>query len=350
MTAQTTLEKIHIRVGRTGALNPWAQLAPVQVGGVTVSSATLHNEEDINRKDIREGDRVIVQRAGDVIPQVVGPVLPHPKGTKRFRMPANCPLCGVAIVKPEGEVMHRCPNRACPSRGLETLVHWVQAAMDIEGVGEQFVWKLWNEGLLRSMPDLYRLTAEKLQELEGYGEISARNAIEAIQASKAQPFFRVLLGLNIPKVGWVMARNLALHFGDVDSLMKATPEELEEVEGIGPDRAELIAEWFADEENRKLVEELRSLGLQMQAGEAERPIEGRLSGRQYVITGTLESWSREEAKVALEALGAKVSDSVSGKTSGVVVGESPGSKLQKAQKLGVPVMSEDDLRKLLREA
>jgi DNA ligase (NAD+) len=222
--------------------------------------------------------------------------------------------------------------------------------MDIEGVGEQFVWKLWNEGLLRSMPDLYRLTAEKLQELEGYGEISARNAIEAIQASKAQPFFRVLLGLNIPKVGWVMARNLALHFGDVDSLMKATPEELEEVEGIGPDRAELIAEWFADEENRKLVEELRSLGLQMQAGEAERPIEGRLSGRQYVITGTLESWSREEAKVALESLGAKVSDSVSGKTSGVVVGESPGSKLQKAQKLGVPVMSEDDLRKLLREA
>jgi DNA ligase (NAD+) len=347
MSAQTTLEKIHIRVGRTGALNPWAQLEPVQVGGVTVSSATLHNEDDINRKDIREGDRVIVQRAGDVIPQVVGPILPHAKGTKPFRMPAECPLCGAAIVKPEGEVMHRCPNRACPSRGLETLVHWVQAAMDIEGVGEQFVWKLWNEGLLRSMPDLYRLTPEQLQELDGYGEISSKNAVDAIQTSKAQPFFRVLLGLNIPKVGWVMARNLASHFGTVDRLMAATQPELEEVEGIGPDRAELIAEWFADEENRALVEELRSLGLQMQAGEAERPVEGPLSGRQYVITGTLEGWSREGAKAALEELGARVSESVSGKTTGVVVGESPGSKLQKAQRMGVPVLSEDDLRDLL---
>jgi len=347
MSAQTKLERIHIRVGRTGALNPWAQLEPVQVGGVTVSSATLHNEDDINRKDIREGDMVIVQRAGDVIPQVVGPVLPHPAGTKPFRMPEKCPLCGVGIVKPEGEVMHRCPNRACPSRGLETLVHWVQAAMDIEGVGEQFVWKLWNEGLLRSMPDLYRLTPEQLQELDGYGEISSRNAVEAIQASKEQPFFRVLLGLNIPKVGWVMARNLAQHFGSVDRLTAATQPGLEEVEGIGPDRAELIAEWFADEENRKLVEELRSLGLQMRAGEAERPVEGPLTGRQYVITGTLDGWSREEAKAALEELGAKVSESVSGKTTGVVAGESPGSKLGKAQKLGVPVLSEDDLRELL---
>jgi DNA ligase (NAD+) len=347
MSAQTKLEKIHIRVGRTGALNPWAQLEPVQVGGVTVSSATLHNEDDINRKDIREGDTVIVQRAGDVIPQVVGPVLPHPKGTKPFRMPESCPLCRTGVVKPEGEVMHRCPNRACPSRGLETLIHWVQAAMDIEGVGEQFVWKLWNEGLLRSMPDLYRLTPDQLQELDGYGEISSRNAIESIQASKAQPFFRVLLGLNIPKVGWVMARNLALHFGTVDALMRATQAELEEVEGIGPDRAELIAEWFADEENRKLVDELCSLGLQMQSGEAERPAEGPLTGRQYVITGTLEGWSREQAKAALEELGAKVSESVSGKTTGVIVGENPGSKLQKAQRLGVAVLSEEDLRALL---
>ncbi len=347
MAAQTKLERIHIRVGRTGALNPWAELQPVQVGGVTVSTATLHNEEDINRKDIRERDTVLVQRAGDVIPQVVGPVLPHPRGTKPFRMPTNCPLCDVEIVKPAGEVMHRCPNRACPSRGLETLIHWVQAAMDIEGVGEQFVRRLWDHGLLRSMPDLYRLTVEQLRELDGYGDISAGKAIESIQASKTQPFSRVLLGLNIPKTGWVMARNLALHFGAVDALMRATPGDLEEVEGIGPDRSELIAEWFADAENRKLVEELRSLGLQMEAGEAERPVEGPLSGRQYVITGTLESWSREEAKTSLEALGAKVSDSVSGKTSGVIVGESPGSKLQKAQKLGVPVLSQKDLSELL---
>jgi DNA ligase (NAD+) len=348
MAAQTKLRKIHVRVGRTGALNPWAELEPVQVGGVTVSNATLHNEEDINRKDIREGDTVIVQRAGDVIPQVVGPVLPHARGSKPFRMPKRCPLCDAEIVKPEGEVMHRCPNRACPSRGLETLIHWVQAAMDIEGVGEQFVRRLWDQGLLRSMPDLYRLTPEQLEELDGYGEISSRNAVEAIQASKTQPFSRVLLGLNIPKVGWVMARNLARHFGAVDALAAATPEELLEVEGIGPDRAELIAEWFADDENRRLVEELRELGLQMTAGEAERPVEGTLTGHQYVITGTLERWSREEAKTALESLGAKVSDSVSGKTTGVVVGESPGSKLAKAEKLGVRILSEDDLAELLR--
>src|SRR5262245_45558091 len=342
MTATTTLRHIHIRVGRTGALNPWAELEPVQVGGVTVSNATLHNEDDINRKDIREGDTVIVQRAGDVIPQVVGPVLPHAKGSRRFRMPAKCPLCGTEIVKPEGEVMHRCPNRACPSRGLETLIHWVQAAMDIEGVGEQFVRRLWDKRLLRSMPDLYRLTPEQLMELDGYGEISSQKAIESIAASKTQPFGRVLFGLNIPKTGWVLARNLARHFGSVDALLQASPEDLAEVEGIGPDRAELIAEWFADEENRALVEELRSLGLQMTAGEAERPVEGPLTGNQYVITGTLEEWSRDEAKTALEALGAKVSDSVSKKTTGVVVGESPGSKLAKAQKLGVPVLSEDD--------
>ena len=218
LTAQTRLNKISIRVGRTGALNPWGQLEPVVVGGVTVSNATLHNEDDINRKDIREGDTVIVQRAGDVIPQVVGPVLPHAKGSKRFRMPARCPLCDAEIVKPEGEVMHRCPNRACPSRGLETLIHWVQAAMDIEGVGEQFVRRLWDEGLLRSMPDLYRLTAEQLMELDGYAEISARNAVESIALSKERPFHRVLFGLNIPKVGWVMAENLARHFQTVDRL------------------------------------------------------------------------------------------------------------------------------------
>jgi DNA ligase (NAD+) len=348
MTAQTRLVRIHIRVGRTGALNPWAQLEPVEVGGVTVSTATLHNEEDINRKDIREGDEVIVQRAGDVIPQVVGPVLPHKPGTKPFRMPERCPLCDTPVVKPEGEVMHRCPNPRCESRGLETLIHWVQAAMDIEGVGEQFVRRLWSEGLLRSMPDLYRLTADRLMQLEGYGEISANHSIAAIEASKERPFSRVLLGLNIPKVGWVMARNLARHFGSVDALLEATQEQLEEVDGIGPDRAELIAEWFSDEDNRRLVTELRGLGLRFEAGEAERPVEGPLNGSAYVVTGTLESFSREEAKAALEALGARVSDSVSSKTSGLIVGEEPGqSKLTKAQRLGVPLLTENDLRDLL---
>ena len=348
MTAQTRLVKIHVRVGRTGALNPWAQLEPVMVGGVTVTTATLHNEEDINRKDIREGDTVIVQRAGDVIPQVVGPVLPHAEGAVPFRMPARCPLCGVEVVKPEGEVMRRCPNRACPSRGLETLIHWVGAAMDIEGVGEQFVRRLWSEGLLRSMPDLYRLTPGQLVEIEGYAEISAAQAVDAIQRSKGQPFHRVLFGLNIPKVGWIMARNLARHFGSVDALMEASQERLEEVDGIGPDRAELIAEWFADEDNRRLVGELRTLGLRFEAGEEERPVEGPLTGKTYVITGTLVRYSREQAKAALEKLGARVSDSVSKKTAGVVAGESPGSKLEKAQALGVPILDEAALELLLR--
>ena len=350
MTAQTTLEKIAIRVGRTGALNPWGILEPVEVGGVTVSRATLHNEEDINRKQIREGDLVIVQRAGDVIPQVVGPAGAHRKGTKEFRMPSHCPLCGAEVVKPDGEVMHRCPNRACPSRGLETLINWVTAAMDIEGVGEQFVRRLWDLGLLRSMPDLYRLTLEQLLELDGFQERSATNVLGSIEASRRQPFSRVLFGLNIPDVGWVTAQNLARHFGSVDRMLAASQEEIQEVDGIGPDRAESIAEWFSDEQNRTLVQELRELGLVFEVGEAERPIEGPLTGSQYVLTGTLEAFTREEAAAALAALGAKVSDNVSKKTTGVIVGENPGSKVAKAEKAGVPILSEADLRELVKDA
>jgi DNA ligase (NAD+) len=348
MTAQTKLVKIHIRVGRTGALNPWAQLEPVEVGGVTVSQATLHNEEDINRKDIREGDVVIVQRAGDVIPQVVGPVLPHRRGTKTFRMPERCPLCDAEIVKPEGEVMHRCPNPRCPSRSVETLINWVMAALDIEGVGELMVRRLWKEEIVTTIPGLYRLTKEQLLQLEGFGEISASNAIAAIEVSKAKPFSRVLFGLNIPDVGWVTAQNLARHFGSIDALLDASVEDLLEVEGIGPERAEGIAGWFAEEGNRALVEELRELGLTLEAGEAERPVRGPLSGETYVVTGTLEGFSREEARAALEAKGAKVTDSVSKKTTGLVVGEEPGgSKVTKAQRAGVPMLTEDDLKKLL---
>ena len=348
MTAVTRLNKIAIRVGRTGALNPWAMLEPVEVGGVVVSRATLHNEEDINRKQIREGDDVIVQRAGDVIPQVVGPAGRHRKGTKEFRMPAQCPLCGADVVKPEGEAMHRCPNRACPSRGLETLNNWVMAAADIDGVGEQTVWRLWETGLVRSLPDLYRLTAEQLMELDGFGEISAGAAIAAIEASKAIPFSRVLFGLNIPDVGWVTAQTLARHFGTVDALMQATQEELVEAEGIGPERAEAIAEWFRDDDNRALVEELRGLGLRFELGDEDKPVEGPLTGQTYVITGTLESMTREDAAAALEALGAKVGNSVSSKTTALVVGEDPGkSKLTKAEKAGTPQIGEQDLLKLL---
>ena len=346
MTARTKLDKIAIRVGRTGALNPWAMLEPVQVGGVTVSRATLHNEEDINRKDIREGDLVIVQRAGDVIPQIVGPAGPHAKGTKPFRMPEKCPLCGTKVVKPEGEAMHRCPNRACPSRGLETLINWVQGPADIDGVGEQLMRRLWQLELVRSLPDLYRLTKEQLLELEGFQEKSASNAIEAIERSKRTPFSRVLLGLNIPDVGWVTAQNLARHFGSIDRIAEASPEEIEEVEGIGPERAEAIAEWFSDSENLRLVGELREF-LRLEAGPEERPVEGPLTGSTYVITGTLEGFSRDEARKALEAKGAKVADSVSKKTTGVIAGEEPGSKLGKAQKAGVPILDEQALKRLL---
>ncbi len=351
LTAVTRLKKIMIRVGRTGALNPWALLEPVEVGGVTVSRATLHNEEDINRKGIREGDDVIVQRAGDVIPQVVGPAGPHRRGTQQFRMPTHCPLCGTEIVKPEGEAMHRCPNRACPSRGLETLINWVEGPADVDGVGEQTIRTLWEKGLVRSLPELYRLQKEQLLELDGFAEISATNAIEQIESSRTRvPFSRVLLGLNISGIGWVLAQNLARHFETIDRLVAATPEEIAEVEGFGPDRAEAVAEWFADEENRALVDELRSLGLNFELSAEERPREGPLTGSTYVITGTLERFSREDAKARLEALGAKVTDSVSAKTTGLVVGEEPGaSKLTKARKAEVPILSESDLVALLGE-
>jgi DNA ligase (NAD+) len=349
MTATTRLNKIAIRVGRTGALNPWAMLEPVEVGGVTISRATLHNEEDINRKDIREGDDVIVQRAGDVIPQIVGPAGGHRKGTRRFKMPTHCPLCGVEIVRPEGEVMHRCPNRACPSRGLETLNNWVMSAADIEGVGEQLVRRLWDLGLLRSLPDLYRLTKEQLLELDGFQEKSATNVISSIEASKQIPFRRVLYGLNIPDVGWVTAQNLARHFGSVDRLAAAAQEDITEVEGLGPERAEKIVEWFAEEDNKRLVDELRELGLRFESGEEDRPPEGPLTGQTYVITGTLEGWSRDEAQAELETRGAKVTGSVSKKTTGLIVGEEPGaSKLTKAQSSGVPLLDEAALARLLR--
>jgi DNA ligase (NAD+) len=283
-----------------------------------------------------------------VIPQIVGPAGAHQRGTKPFKMPKKCPLCGTNVIKPQGEAMHRCPNRACPSRGLETLINWVQGPADIEGVGEQLIRRLWDLGLVRSLPDLYRLTKEQLLDLEGFQERSASSAIAAIERSKETPFYRVLLGLNIPDVGWVTGQNLARHFGTVGRITGASQEQIQEVDGIGPERAEAIAEWFSDKENLGLIEELKHQGLRFAAGPEERPVEGPLTGSTYVITGTLESMSRDEARKALEAKGAKVADSVSKKTTGVIAGESPGSKLAKAEQLGVPVLDEAELKKLLR--
>ncbi|MFQ5426399.1 MAG: helix-hairpin-helix domain-containing protein [Gaiellales bacterium] len=328
----------------------WAELEPVEVGGVTVSNATLHNEEDINRKDIREGDRVVVQRAGDVIPQVVGPVLPHAGGSKPFRMPACCPLCGTAIIKPEGEATHRCPNRDCPSRGLETLIHWVgQSVADIEGVGEQLIRRLWRLELVRSVPDLYDLTAELLIDLDGFQERSARNVVAAIERSKEQPLGRVVFGLNIPGVGAVMADALASEFRSAAALGAATSDRIQEIDGIGPERADAIVEWFAYAENRRLVERLAAAGVNLEAREPGAP-ETPLSGQTYVLTGTLESWTRVEAKDALQRLGARVTDSVSSRTTAVIAGEAGGSKLAKAEQLGVPVLDERALARLLERA
>jgi DNA ligase (NAD+) len=266
-------------------------------------------------------------------------------------MPANCPLCGAEIVRAEGEVMHRCPNPACESRGLESLINWVMAAADIEGVGEQLVRRLWALGLVRSIPELYRLTKEQLLELDGFQEKSATNVIESIAASCDTPFHRVLFGLNIPDVGWVTGQNLARHFGNVDALAKASQEEIQEVEGIGPERATAIAEWFADDANLKLIDELRELGLRLESGDELKPVEGGLTGQTYVITGTLERWTREQAAAELEARGAKVAGSVSKKTAGVIAGEEPGAtKLNKARETGVPILDEAALAKLLDES
>jgi DNA ligase (NAD+) len=263
-------------------------------------------------------------------------------------MPRKCPLCGTNVVKPEGEAMHRCPNRNCPSRGIETLNNWVMAAADIEGVGEQLARRLWDLGLVRSVPDLYRLTKEQLLELDGFQEKSASNVIDSIARSKEIPFYRVLFGLNIPDVGWVTAQTLARHFGSIDALARASQEDIQEVEGMGPLRAESIADWFAEQDNLRLVEEIRGVGLNLESGDELAPVEGPLTGNTYVITGTLESMTREEAAAELELRGAKVAGSVSKKTTAVVVGEEPGgSKFNKARQLGTPLLDEAAFSELL---
>jgi DNA ligase (NAD+) len=349
-TAVTKLVEIGVNVGRTGNLIPFAILEPVQVGGVTVSRATLHNEEDLARKDIREGDQVVVMRAGDVIPQVVSPVTQRRTGKERpYKPPARCPQCGTKTVKPEGEVWTRCPNRYdCPGQIVQALKHFVsRGAMDIDGFGEKLVYRFYEEGLVRSLPDIYRMTVERLEPLEGFQRKSAENLVGAIERSKEQPFQRVLYALGIPGIGYVNARALAAHFRTIDRLTEATPEEIEEVEGIGPVLAGTISETLAEPRNRKLIEELREAGLQLESGEPEGVEERPLEGKTFVLTGTLESMSREEATARIEELGGKVTGSVSGRTDYVVAGENPGSKLDQARKLDRPVIDEAELEQLL---
>ncbi len=349
-TRTTRLLDIQINVGRTGALNPFAILEPVEVGGVIVKLATLHNEDDIRRKDIRVGDTVIVQRAGDVIPQVVGPVPElRPAGTVEFSMPSTCPLCGTAVEQAGGEVKHRCPNRNCPSRGLEGLKHFVsRGAMDIEGVGEKLVARLWDLGLVRRPGDLYRLTTDQLLVLDGFKERSAANVVDAIEASKERPFSNVLFGLGIRHVGDVTSLVLARAFGSIDALMAASVEEVSAVEGIGPVIGSAVVEWFADEDNRAAVEELRAAGVRLSADleAAAAPAGTALDGLTFVITGTL-SRPRAEFENLIAANGGKVVSSVSKKTSYLLAGGEAGSKLAKATELGIPVLGEAGLAALI---
>jgi DNA ligase (NAD+) len=349
-TAVTKLEKIGVNVGRTGNMIPWAMLEPIQVGGVTVVKATLHNEEDIERKDIREGDQVVVMRAGDVIPQVVSPITQRRTGKeKKYRPPKKCPACGTPTVKPEGEVWTRCPNRYdCPGQTLQALKHFTsKGAMDIEGFGEKLVYRFYDEGIVRSLPDIYALTVEQLEQLDGFQRRSAENLIGSIESSKAQPFNRVLYALGIPGVGYVNARALAAHFGSIDNLMKASAEEIEAVEGMGPILARVTCETLAEPRNKELIAELRKVGLQLEQAATGRA-GGALAGRTFVLTGTLEDMSREQATARIEELGGKVTGSVSSKTDYVVAGENPGSKLDRARELERPVIDEAELARMLR--
>jgi DNA ligase (NAD+) len=339
-------------VGRTGHLLPFAMLEPVHVSGVTVSTATLHNEEDLERKDVREGDEVVVMRAGDVIPQVVSPaphVVEQAERPPQPHPPKRCPFCNTATVKPADSVFTMCPNRECPARAWQLLKHFVsRGAMDIEGLGEKQVALLQERGLLTNAADFYRLTAEQLVELEGFGALSASNLLAAIEASKERPFARVLFALGIEEVGEVTGRNLAQRFRDIDALLSASPAEIAETQGVGEKMALLIRSQLDDQRIQSLIGELREIGLRFHE-EGPPPSEGPLAGRTLVLTGSLPDWSREEATQRIMAAGGRVTGSVSKNTDYVVAGESPGSKLEKAERLGVAVLDEAGLRALLEQ-
>ncbi|HEY8465591.1 MAG TPA: NAD-dependent DNA ligase LigA, partial [Solirubrobacterales bacterium] len=350
ITATTTLRKVVWNVGRVGNLIPFAVLEPVRVGGVTVSQATLHNEEDLARKDVREGDEVVVTRAGDVIPQVLAPLIQRREGRKlrKPKPPAKCPACGTETVKPKDSVFTICPNRrGCPGQAFQHLKHFT-AVMDIEGFGEKLSYRFLDEGLVSDPADVYDLTPERLQELDGFGEVSARNLVEAIDASRKQPFSIVLFALGLPGIGYVTAQALAEHFGTIDALIAADAEEIEKVEGVGPITAAQIQEELADESTRSLIERLRERGLRFELDPSERRQEGGpLEGKTFVLTGTLPNLSRDQATALIKRAGGKVTNSVSRKTDYVVAGDNPGSKLAKAQELGTEILDEDGLRALI---
>ncbi len=349
----TRLVDIGINVGRTGSLNPYAILEPVRVGGVVISSAALHNEEDIHRKDIRIGDWVVVQRAGEVIPEIVEPIASRRTGKEKvFSMPTRCPACGSEVIKPEGEAMHRCTNAACPSQALERIKHFVSRdAMDIDGVGEKLCQTLFEAGLIKDAADLYYLTREQLLSLERMADKNASNVLNSIAASKDRSLARVIFALGIAHVGEQYAELLAEHFSSIDALAKASEEELSAIPAIGPKIAQSIVAFLRHEGNRQIIEKLRKAGVKLQKEESEaRPEELPLAGLEFVLTGKLASLSRSEAEANVKAFGGKVSSDVTRKTSYVVVGADPGSKLAKAGKLGIKTLSEAEFLELLNKA
>jgi len=350
----TKLVDIGINVGRTGSLNPYAILEPVQVGGVVISSAALHNEEDIHRKDIRIGDWVVVQRAGEVIPEIVEPIVSRRTGKEKiFHMPSRCPVCGSEVIKPEGEAMHRCTNTACPSQALERIKHFVsRGAMDIDGVGEKLCQALFEAGLIKDAADLYYLTKEQLLSLERMADKSASNVLNSIKASKDRPLARVIFALGITHVGEQYAELLGEHFSSIDELAKASQEELSAIPSIGPKIAESIVAFFRQAGNRQIIEKLRKAGVRLEREKVEevKPEELPLAGLEFVLTGKLETFSRSEAEARIKALGGKAGSDVTRKTSYVVVGADPGSKLAKGEKLGIKTLSEAEFLELLDRA
>jgi DNA ligase (NAD+) len=346
----TILQGIGVNVGRTGVITPYAILEPVEVGGVTVRQATLHNFDFIRERDIRIGDRVMIKRAGEVIPYVMGAITDARRGMeKAYRMPARCPSCGEKLEQVPGEVAVYCVNASCPAQLVRNLEHFAsRGAMDIEGLGIKVAELLVQAGLVKDVADVYTLSAESLRGLEGFAEKRAENLVAAIEASRRRPLVTVLTALGIRGVGETMAADLAHAFGDLDALSKATTDQLEQVEGVGPNTSAAVRDWFDRSSNRRLLGKLRNAGVwpRASARTAERPAQ-TLEGLSFVVTGMLPSLSREEAKAQILAHGGKVASSVSRKTSYLVVGEAPGSKLAEARKLGVPEIDEAGLRKLI---
>jgi DNA ligase (NAD+) len=342
--AVTTLRAIRINVGRTGALNPYAELDPVEVGGVIVRQATLHNEDDIRRKDLRAGEKVLVKRAGEVIPQVVGPVLEEGQvRAAEFRMPDHCPSCGTPVERPEGEALLYCPNSACPARIYWGLAHFVsRGAMDIRGLGERTIATLLERGMVRDVGDIYALTQEQLLTLEGFKEKSAQNLLAGIEASKRQGLARVLFGLGVRHVGEIAAQTLARHFGSMERLAAASTEEIEAVHTIGHTMAEALHSWMAEPRNQEVVAKLAAAGVNL-TEERTEPAQGPFTGKAFVITGTHPTLTRPQMEEFIQQRGGRVAGSVSKKTDYLVAGEDAGSKLAKARELGITELSEAGL-------